>query len=206
MPTEQPNDDELDDIEPDDDDNDEPDEDEQKFDVARAKATIRAQRRSERATQKKLAEAQKELDTLRAASEDSGKEKTAAEKLERDLRKANERAERAEGELRKASLRTTCLEEASKLKFRNPALAARLVDSDDIEFDDDGVPDRQSVKEALREVLREDPSLKVRARREDDDEDEDAEDADAGAGRRRRRTSGFDSEINSTLRSMAGKR
>ena len=164
------------------------------FDAKRASELIRTQRESEhearRSLKRERAERRK-LEARIAELESNGDSDKAA----RDLQAANDRATQAEARLRKQTLRSEAMEQAAKLGFNSPATAARLIDQDDVEWDDDSPT---NVKSLLREILRDDPSLKRRAR---DDQDED--DADAGAGRRGG-TTGLQ-DMNAAIRAAAGR-
>jgi hypothetical protein len=150
------------------------------FDAERAKTTILAQREAEKKARKELRterKARQDLETRLKQLEDSGKEPD--EKLAQEVQDFRNRAEKAEARVRKATLRESAISEAAKLRFTNPALAARLIDVDEVEWDGD---EPSNVKELLREVLRDNPSLKARTSTEDDED----EGADGGAGRRGR--------------------
>lgn len=176
-----------------DDENEELDDFDGEFDAKRARETIRAQRESEhearRSLKRERAERRK-LEARIAELESSGD----GDKAAKELQAANDRATAAEARLRKQTLRSEAMEQATKLGFNSPATAARLIDQDDVEWDDD---QPTNVRALLREILRDDPSLKRRVR---DDQDEDE---DAGAGRRG--GSGGTQDLNSAIRAAAGR-
>lgn len=168
----------------------------EEFDAARAKKTIDAQR----ANEKKL---KKDLATARAKVKEF-EEKDLPEK-ERHIKAAadaEERAANAEKALKKATVRTEALEIATTLRFASPTLAHRLLDEDDIQWDDD---EPKNIKSLLQDILRENPELKGNIRRKaaDDDEDEDEDGADAGAGRSKKGGSGFN--MNREIRRASGR-
>lgn len=191
----------ADEVTPDDTEQDVPDDQEDdeddfdgEFDAKRAKETIRAQRESEhearRSLKRERAERRK-LEARIAELESSGG--SDADKVAKDLQAANERAATAEARLRKQTLRSTAMEEAAKLGFNSPLTAARLIDSDEVEWDDN---EPANVRSLLRDILRDDPSLKRRTR-------DDTDDGDAGAGRRGG-TTGLQ-DMNAAIRAAAGR-
>lgn len=190
----------------DDDDNDDDDDDEfsdKSFNAKRARQTILEQRKSERELSKQLKETRRELKELKARADSQGgdgkNDRPADEKLAREKQESDAKAIRLESELRKATIKSTSSEVASKLGFRNPAKAYRLLDMDDVDFDDDGKP--VNLKTLLREELRDNPEL--RRRRDDDDDDDDDTDADGGRGRRRKGRGG--ETMNDHIRAAAGR-
>lgn len=166
--------------------------DDDEFDPARAKKTIENQRASEKKLKGDLRDLRAELKAIK------DKDLPEAARQAEAVKEAEDRAEKAEAQLQKASIRTVALEEATKLGFRNPALAYRLIDGDEVDWDDDRPV---NVKSLLKKLLEDDPYLKGRAKRNEEDED-DGEDADAGRGRGRK-SKGFD--MNAEIRSAAGR-
>lgn len=181
MPPDTEVDDEVDaEVEDDNDDNEDADE---KFDEARARATIKKQRDAEKSARKQVKDLKAQLTKLQNETLPDA-EKT---RVEREADKA--RIADLESKMRKSTLRSTAMEEASRLGYRNPTLAARLIDADEVEWDDDSDP--LNVAELLKAILKEDPSLKGRRRRtrddadgEDDEDDDESADAAAGRGRK----------------------
>lgn len=161
------------------------------YDKERALNTIKAQRASERKYKTQLTEALAELKQIK--DKDLPEQERA--KSERD--EAVQRAEKAEQQLKKAAVRTVALEEATNLKFRNPTLAYRLIDHDEVEYDGD---EPSNIKALLKDLLKQDPYLKGRRQTEEGDEDEEDDDAGAGRGRKPR---AFD--MNSEIRRQAGR-
>lgn len=85
-----------------------------------------------------LAEANKELRKLKNASKRAEKDgKVEAGKYEELFKDANEKAERLEGLITTTAKREAVREIAGKLRYRNPAVADRLIDLDDIDVDVD---------------------------------------------------------------------
>lgn len=189
-----------DDIEDDDDDEQDeqgskggkkPGDDDEEFDKDRALRTIENQRKSEKDLKRQLKEVQAELKSIK------DKDRPATEQQAEAQRDAEARAEKAEASLRKATVRTTALEEATGLGFKNPALAYKLIDPEDIDWDDD---EPSNIKSLLKKVLDAEPYLKGRrSKRSDGDDDDD--DADAGKGRNR---SGKSFDFNDQIRQAAG--
>lgn len=195
----------ADDNAPDDTDQDVPDDQEGdeddfdgEFDAERAKQTIRAQRESEHEARRSLKRERAERRKLEArVAELESSTNGDGDKIAKDLQAANDRATKAEARLRKQTLRSTAMEEAARLGFNSPITAAKLIDSDDVEWDDD---EPTNVKSLLRDILRDDPSLKRRAR---DDADDGGSGSDAGAGRRGG-TTGLQ-DMNAAIRAAAGR-
>lgn len=176
----------------DDDDEEENDDDDKgdDFDKERALKTIKAQRESEKALRKQLAEIKVELKKF----ETKGMAEDELTKQERNELAAKN--EQLESKYRKKSLRFTAQHEAAKLGFYAPDIAYRMIDVDDVEWDEDNEP--SNVKPLLREVLKEYPNLK-RTSRGDGGDDGD----DLGQGRGRDR--GKDDDMNSAIRGQLGR-
>lgn len=156
-------------------DEDDGDEEEDDFDKERALATIKKQRDSEKTLKKELRDLRKQVASIgKPADKDERTEVTAlTEKIE-GLTKS----------LRTKAVSAAAIEEATKLGFRNPTFARRLINESDVEFDDAGEP--INIRDLLEDVLDEEPSLKGRRRSRSADGDEsDDDDADAGKGRKR---------------------
>lgn len=197
-------DDDLDD----DDDRDTKDKDEADDDGKKVADQLRASRNAERKTRKALkAERAKSAvfeARLKAVEEGKGTEGKNDDggKLARERDEARADAEAARADARKVTTRLESTTVAEKLGFKNPSKAYRLLDSDDVEYDEDGEP--TNLRSLLRQELRDDPSLK-RRKDEDDDEDDDR-DADAGRGRtRKRKSSEGDGGMNDAIREAAGR-
>lgn len=168
------------------------------FDPQRAMETITAQRASEKTLRKELRDAQRAVKAI------ENKDKPKDQQLASDLADAVERADALEAKLQKNTLRTEALQEAGKLKFRNPAVAYKLIDPDDVDWDDDGRP--TNIARLLQRELRDNAYLARRTRTDNGDDDDDkGGGADGGAGRGsggKATGSGF---INDTIREMAGR-
>lgn len=196
------NDDDEEDLD-DDDDNEQGKGDDDEFDEARARKTIENQRKAEKELKRKLSAANKRVKDL------EGKDLPDAEKQKQELQEAKDVAAKAQAKVRKANLRSEAMEQAAKLKFKSPAVAARLIDLDDVEWDEEE-DEPTNVKQLLKDLLDEEPWLKGRAaRRDDDDETDEDETDDEGAGRGRRRSTGGSKSgndfINRSIRRQAGR-
>jgi hypothetical protein len=95
----------------------------------------------------------KEIDRIKASSA-TDEEKKAAEIREGA---AKEERERLAKPIKRAAIRA-----GASGRLANPAVAVRLVDLDDIEIDDDGEVDEDSVKAAIDRILEEMPDLKAK--------------------------------------------
>lgn len=168
----------------------------EEFDEARARKTIENQRKEEKRLKAALQQASAELKAIK------DKDLPAAEKQRKDLEEANEKVSNLTRKMRKSSLRAEVLEQATKLKFRSPSLATRLIDMDEVDWDEDDEP--TNVVGLLKDILEEDPSLRGRRSRtasEDDEQDEEGE----GDGRKRDSAKSGDF-INRQIRKAAGRR
>lgn len=183
-------DDATDDDDDDDDQDGDADDDDDDFDKERALRTIKAQRESEKALRKQLTEMKAQLGKFEAAGK-SDDELTRKQRDDLIEKNAN-----LETRYRKKSLKASAQYEAGKLGFHSPDIAYRMIDSDDVEWDDDNEP--SNVKQLLREVLKEYPNLK-RTRGADGGDDDD----DFGKGRNGGR--GKDDDMNSAIRLMMGR-
>lgn len=196
----QSDDDFDDDDDVDDEDGKKKDDGDEEFDKDRALATIKTQRAAEKKLKGDLKALRDELKTLKT------KDLPDAERQAAALREAEEKATKAEAALQKSAVRTSALEEAVKLGFRSPALAYRLIDTDDVEWDGD---QPSNVRDLLKELLKSDPYLKGGKRRQDDDDegedDEEDEGADGGRGRRSGRGKSSAGFMNTQIRRAAGR-
>lgn len=109
-------------------------------------------------------------------------------KLERD--EAVSASEAKDRQIRTLEARSVIFESATKLGFRNPEIAHRLVDLDKIEFTDDGRP--KGIDALLKKVIEGDPYLA-----------KGVNGADYGGGPRGGSGSGVD--MNDVIRRAAGK-
>lgn len=155
------------------------------FDKDRALNTIRAQRDSEKALKAQLAAAQQQLkDKDDATLSEQQKLQKRIDEMETAVKEQSAKAQRA-------TLRSGLTVEATELGFRNPALAHKLIDQDDVTYDDAGTP--TNLKRLLRDVLKDNPYLAGSGGG-----------ADAGAGRDRGGKGGS-TDMNSMIRQMTGR-
>jgi hypothetical protein len=109
---------------------------------------------------REAADARKRAQTAEAKiREREDSEKSELEKAQAAAKSAADRAEALEAKLRKLNVRTTIEREARKLGFVDEDVAYRLVDTDDLDLDDDGVP--TNATELLEEILKKRPYLKA---------------------------------------------
>jgi len=111
------------------------------------------------------------------------------ERLQQRVKELEGEVEQARKKAQTAALRSHVSQAAGRLGFQNPTVAYRLLDLDKLEFDDDDEP--KNLDALLRELLRSEPYL---AR---------AGSADGGEGRRSGSAAGQD--MNSLIRSAAGR-
>lgn len=101
----------------------------------------------------KIAELEQKIEEASSGDDD---EKKALEKrldrLEKQGTEAKERAEKAEQDLADSKRESTALAVAARLGFKNPNRAIRLLDSDDIDTEDDA-------ERALEQLAREEPGM-----------------------------------------------
>lgn len=133
---------------------------EETFDEERARATIQAQRESEKAAKRALAEANKRL----AALEQSEKERTDAERTELEKAQARateleQRSQELEARMKATLTRTNVIVAASKLNIVDPDVAYQLIDKDSLDYNDDGEPSSKSVEDALSALVKAKPYL-----------------------------------------------
>lgn len=160
----------------------------EKFDEARARAKIKkinaenaTMRARAKAAEDKLAEADKA-------------QLTDKERAERERDEARKETAALTKRVQKTALRAAVFEEASDLGITNAKLAMRLLDADDVEWDDDGEP--TNVSKLLKAVLKEVPELKGSTAGSPGG-------ADGGQGRGRGALAGDD--INASIRAAAGR-
>jgi hypothetical protein len=116
------------------------------------KAALEAERTARRDAENRAKKAERERDELkRAGMTDLEAAQTRVKELE-----ANEAATAAEKvDMR---IRMSALEAATTLKFRNPALAHRLLDRSEVKFEEDGVTPR-NVETLLKKIAEAEPYL-----------------------------------------------
>lgn len=141
------------------------------------------------------AEAQKLRQRLRATEQERDKlaegQKTEQEKLADRAAKAEERAQLLESRLQEKALRSAIADKRTEVGIvASTATVARLLDRDQIEWDDDGEPTDKSLTAALRALAKSDPIL-VRAGSSDGGE----------GGRRQKNTS----DMNALIRGAVGR-
>lgn len=103
-----------------------------------------------RAADQRASQFEQELKKLR------DKDLPEVEKLKRDFQEASERAAKAEQELAKARIENAFLAD-NTYKWRNPATALRLLNTDKITIDSDGTV--TGLRDALDELAKSDPYL-----------------------------------------------
>lgn len=125
----------------------------EQFDEARAKATIEAQRASEKAAKARAATAEKELETLRKEKQDrADAEKTEVERLTARADAAEKAATAAADASKLATTRYEVVIAANKLNIIDPEAAFVLLDRALIEYGDDGKP--SNVEALLKELVK----------------------------------------------------
>lgn len=101
------------------------------------------------------AKAEKEAKALRKFKEDWEEEnQSELEKAQKRADEAEAQAEQAANDLRETRLNGLITKYANKAKFRDSDDAILWVDRDEIETDDDGVPDEKSVEKAVKAVAK----------------------------------------------------
>ena len=123
------------------------------FDPVRALATIRNQRETEARLERELKEARSAL----ADRDKAGLPET--ERVATELKEAQERAATSEANYAKLLVRTEATEVATKLGFRNPALAHKLLGNVTGLLTDAGEVATDKLTDALKTELRENPYL-----------------------------------------------
>lgn len=98
---------------------------------------------------KRLRDAEKERDDLKAAS------MTDAERAEAERAADRERADKATARVQRLSRERHVLALAGSLGIIDSAAAAKLMDADQVEYDDDGEATRESVERALQAAVKE---------------------------------------------------
>jgi hypothetical protein len=129
-----------------------------KAEAAEAKAEAKALKRRVEDAEKRARKAERDLKNRKQADrEEQGEFKEMAEE-EKKQRIA------AEKKLRDRALETSVTAVATKLKFRNPSVAHKLVDLPDDVVDEDGEVDEGRVERALKRLAKDEDYL-VRGRR-----------------------------------------
>jgi hypothetical protein len=175
---------------------DDDDDDDEEYDKERALSTIRRQRQAEADLKKQLKEIRGELKTLKT------KDMPAAEQVTQERDELRTQVSTLEGRLQKQALRTAAVEAATELKFKNPAIAHKLIDADDIEWDDDTPT---NINTLLKREAKANPYLVRRGRVQDSDDDDDDGDDGADGGKGRGSRAGGGADINAHIRQMAGR-
>jgi hypothetical protein len=170
------------------DEDDEDDEDEGKALSASAAAKLRKEAARRRVEAKALRD---ENDKLKAQGLS---ELDAAKKEAADSKKVADSSTR---QLRTLKVGIEVRDLAKDLGITNPKLAVRLLDADDVEWDDDGEP--KNVARLLKALLKEMPELKANGQGGAPQ----GGGADGGAGRQSGNVAG--SGINDRLRAMTGR-
>jgi hypothetical protein len=151
------------DDDPDDDDDDEGDDDDPTgWDKTRAASTIKAQREEAKRLKNQLKEARRLAAEGQAAKDALDAAETAKlgeqERLQKAHDKEKERADNAERALKAERLNGAIQSAAVKLNAHDADAVARLIDQDQIEFDDAGKP--QNVEKLVKALLEAKPYLK----------------------------------------------
>jgi hypothetical protein len=119
-----------------------PDEkDEDEFDAERAKATIKAQRESERKARADMRAAQKQLEEAQAKlKEREDAEKSELEKAQARIKDLEDKVLKSERNAQETALRYEVALQAAKLNLYDADVAFRLLDSAQVEYDAEGKP------------------------------------------------------------------
>jgi len=128
--------------------------DEEPWDKDRGMKTINRLRQSEKDLKAKV----KDFDAIKKRLDDlEDKDKTAVEKATSDLQKANDALTATQDALKAERLERAVDRAASKLGFIDPDDAVRLLDKDQIEYDDGGKP--TNVEKLLKALAAAKPHL-----------------------------------------------
>ena len=123
----------------------------EEFDRERALATIHKQRESEAAAKQRASKAEAELARIRQERESEN------ERLIRERDEALAASKTATEALSKRVVRDAVADVAAKLKFKNPRMAYRLIETDGLDAEDpDGVA---KIERSLKKVLEDEPYL-----------------------------------------------
>lgn len=127
------------------------------FDVSRAWSTMRNMREAERQARQRAATRESELEAARRQVQEFQQQGLSEQQRAQAAAQAAEaRAQAAEERVQRLALNLAVAEAASALKFRNPALASRLIDPSAVEWDGD-TP--RNIKDLLKRELQNDPYL-----------------------------------------------
>lgn len=153
------------------------------FDKDRALNTIRAQRDSEAQLKKQLAEATAKLKEL------TDRDLTEQQRTSKELEEAKADLAKAKADLTTRTHGDQVRNLAEKHGFRNPAIAARLID---LKADADGNLDDKAVEAQLKELLKQNPELGGQRN------------SSADATARGSRTSGTSTDMSAVMRRRLG--
>jgi len=139
--------------------------DEDDFDKERALRTIKKQREETKAAREEARALKERLDALEADKrkrEDADKSETEKalarlEELTKAQAEAADKAAAAEAKLKQVQVDRAIEQAAGKHGARNPAVIARLLDRDALEFDDAGVP--SNAEDLVKALLKDEPYL-----------------------------------------------
>lgn len=159
------------------------DDDDDGFDKERALRTIKRQRESENALKAQIAELKKQANNGQQSASETEQLRKQVQELQDSL---NEQSRKAT----QANVRSAITDAAAEMGFRNPRLAYRLIDEDDIEIED-GEP--QNLTRLLKKVLKADPYLA-----------NGNGGGDGGQGNGSRNRPSQKTDMNSMIRQMAG--
>lgn len=154
------------------------------FDQERALRTIRNQRESEKRLTAELAEAKKAL----KAQNDSTLSET--QKLQQQVEELTKKLDEKDRKAARSAFRDLVSDTAKDLGFKNPALAHRLIDEADVEYDDDKPV---NIKRLLKGILKDEPYLAGANGN-----------GDGGAGQAKGQRPGQKTDMNAILRQSAG--
>jgi multidrug efflux pump subunit AcrA (membrane-fusion protein) len=124
------------------------------------KGRIKFQSRIKESEDRLKALEEKEKQAERAKMDEVARLQAEKDDLEKARREAEQMAEEAGAIVKRTIIESAITEEATKLGFRNPELAKKLLGDISFELQDGGVTDRQDIAEALNELLESDPYLK----------------------------------------------
>lgn len=128
--------------------------DELKRSIAEKDKEVRKLSKEQKKTETRIAELEQKLEDAQGGEGEGGDDKTAKalERLEGRLEKEAQKREAAEEKLETRERERTALDVASRLNFRNPGRAVKLLDPDDLETED-------SAERALERLAREEPYM-----------------------------------------------
>lgn len=132
--------------------------DAEKFDKDRALDTIRKQREREKAQAAELKVARAEAATLKAKEQQrADADKSELEKAQTRLAEREKAHAEAEAKLKRMTIGQAIERAARKHNARNPEVVARLIEQDDLEFDDAGEP--TNAEDLVKKILKDEPYL-----------------------------------------------